>query len=46
VDDERWYVAGPDGALELLEIQWPGKRPMRVAEFLRGTPLKGFYEIV
>ena len=46
VADGRWFVAGPDGALELLEIQWPGKRPMRVAEFLRGTPLKGFYEIV
>jgi methionyl-tRNA formyltransferase len=46
VEDGRWHVAGPDGALELLRIQWPGKRPMPVPEFLRGTPLKGFYEIV
>jgi methionyl-tRNA formyltransferase len=46
IAEGRWFVAGPSGALELHEIQWPGKRPMQVPEFLRGTPLSGFYEIV
>ena len=33
--DELFY-SGPDGALQLLEIQWPGKKMMPVADFLRG----------
>lgn len=42
----RWFIEGPEGALELLEIQWPGKKPLAVDAFLRGQPLSGFYEIV
>ena len=44
--DHRWWIEGPNGSLELESIQWPGKRPMHVAELLRGLPLQGFYEIV
>jgi methionyl-tRNA formyltransferase len=46
IASDRWFVAGPNGALELLELQWPGKRAMSVKDFLRGTHLKGYYEIV
>ncbi len=46
IEGDRWWIEGPDGALELESIQWPGKRPMQVAELLRGLPLQGFYEIV
>lgn len=46
IEDNRWWIEGVEGALELEAIQWPGKRPMRVVDFLRGMPLQGYYEIV
>jgi methionyl-tRNA formyltransferase len=36
---DRLSIATADGALDLLEIQAEGKRPMRVREFLAGHPL-------
>jgi methionyl-tRNA formyltransferase len=35
-DRDRAWLATSDGALELLEVQPPGKRPMPVADWLRG----------
>lgn len=46
IEGTRWWIEGVQGALELEALQWPGKRPMSVVEFLRGLPLQGFYEIV
>jgi methionyl-tRNA formyltransferase len=46
IEGNRWWIEGVEGALELEAIQWPGKRPMSVVEFLRGLSLQGFYEIV
>ena len=46
IEGNRWWIEGAQGALELESIQWPGKRPMSVVEFLRGAPLQGYYEIV
>ena len=37
----RWLVATGDGALELLEVQSPGKRALAASEFLRGARLAG-----
>jgi methionyl-tRNA formyltransferase len=34
-------VATGEGALELLQLQWPGKRIMTAAEVLSGRPLDG-----
>jgi methionyl-tRNA formyltransferase len=38
--DDRMTVACKDGAIRILELQRAGKQPMKVEEFLRGTPLK------
>jgi methionyl-tRNA formyltransferase len=38
-DGERLLVGCAEGALELLEVQPPGKRPMAVAAYLRGHRL-------
>ena len=38
--DDRLRVACGQGALRILELQRAGKQPMKVEEFLRGTPLK------
>jgi methionyl-tRNA formyltransferase len=38
--DDRLTVACGDGAIRLIEVQRAGKAPMKVADFLRGTPLK------
>lgn len=35
----RLVVATGEGALELITVQVPGKKPMTAAEFLRGHPL-------
>lgn len=35
----RLFVRTGDGAVEVLELQPTGKRPMATAEFLRGTPI-------
>lgn len=37
--DGALLAATPDGALELLEVQPPGGRPMAAADFLRGRSL-------
>lgn len=36
----RWLVATGAGALELLEVQAPGKRALSASEFLRGARLE------
>jgi methionyl-tRNA formyltransferase len=38
--DDRLMIACKQGALRVLELQRSGKQPMKVEEFLRGTPLK------
>jgi methionyl-tRNA formyltransferase len=38
--DDRLTIACKDGALRILELQRAGKAPMKVEDFLRGTPLK------
>lgn len=40
VGRDRLVVAGSEGAVELLAVQPPGRRPMPVAEFLRGHPVR------
>ena len=37
--DDALTVACGEGAVRMLEVQRPGKRPMAAAEFLRGFPL-------
>ena len=38
--DDRLTIACQEGAIRLLELQRAGAKPMKAAEFLRGTPLK------
>jgi methionyl-tRNA formyltransferase len=38
-DDDRLLLGTADGALELLEVQPPGRRPMDAAAYLRGRDL-------
>jgi methionyl-tRNA formyltransferase len=38
--DDRLTIACGEGAIRIVELQRAGKAPMKVAEFLRGTPLK------
>jgi methionyl-tRNA formyltransferase len=38
--DDRLMIACKKGALRVLELQRPGKQPMKAEEFLRGTPVK------
>ena len=38
--DDRLTVACQQGAIRILELQRAGKAPMKVEEFLRGTPTK------
>jgi methionyl-tRNA formyltransferase len=37
--DSAPTIACGEGAIELVELQRAGKRPMTAAEFLRGFPL-------
>lgn len=37
----RLCVVTGDGALEVLQLQWPGRRVMEAADFLGGRPLAG-----
>ena len=37
--DDRLTVACGDGAVRVLELQRAGRAPMKVQEFLRGTPI-------
>jgi methionyl-tRNA formyltransferase len=39
VIDDKLTVACGDGAVRILELQRAGRQPMKVEEFLRGTPL-------
>jgi methionyl-tRNA formyltransferase len=38
--DDRLTIACKEGAIRILELQRAGKAPMKVEDFLRGTPLK------
>jgi methionyl-tRNA formyltransferase len=38
--DDHLAVACAEGAIQILELQRAGGRPMKAEEFLRGTPLK------
>jgi methionyl-tRNA formyltransferase len=38
--DEHLTIACGDGAIRILELQRAGGKPMKAADFLRGTPLK------
>jgi methionyl-tRNA formyltransferase len=38
--DDNLTIACGDGAVRLVQIQRAGKQPMRVEDFLRGTPVK------
>jgi len=40
-DDHSLRVATSSGAIDIIEIQKPGKKPMHVGEFNRGTNLTG-----
>ncbi len=39
----RMFVGCGEGAIELLELQLPGGRPLPAAEFLRGNSLEGSF---
>ena len=41
IKDDKLFVGCKDGTLELLEIQMPGKKRMKVSHFLRGNSLEG-----
>jgi methionyl-tRNA formyltransferase len=38
--DDRLTIACGEGAIRIVELQRAGKAPMKVTDFLRGTPLK------
>ncbi|MDO5716606.1 MAG: methionyl-tRNA formyltransferase [Tissierellia bacterium] len=38
------YVGASDGALQINEIQMPGKRKMKASEFIRGNRLEGIVD--
>jgi methionyl-tRNA formyltransferase len=38
--DDRLTIACKEGAIRILELQRPGKQPMKTSDFLRGTPLQ------
>ena len=38
--DDHLTIACADGAIRIVELQRAGARPMKAAEFLRGTPLR------
>jgi methionyl-tRNA formyltransferase len=38
--DDHLTIACGDGAIRILELQRAGGKPMKAADFLRGTPLK------
>ncbi|QPF84611.1 methionyl-tRNA formyltransferase [Bradyrhizobium genosp. L] len=38
--DDNLAIACGDGAIRILELQRAGSKPMKAADFLRGTPLK------
>jgi methionyl-tRNA formyltransferase len=40
-EGDRFVLGTGGGALDLLEVQAPGKRPMSAGDFLRGNPVPG-----
>ncbi|MTI67599.1 MAG: methionyl-tRNA formyltransferase [Firmicutes bacterium] len=40
VDDEGIYVSVKDGSIIIKKIQFPGKRPMKVKDYLRGNEIE------
>lgn len=44
IKDERLLVGCKEGAIELLEIQPPGKKRMQVSDFLKGNSLEGYFQ--
>lgn len=45
IDNHSIKLIGPDGTAEISEVQWPGKRRMPVADFLRGSRLRGHFTL-
>jgi methionyl-tRNA formyltransferase len=39
IADDRLFVACGDGAVELVDLQKAGGKPLGAAEFLRGAPV-------
>ena len=44
IKDEKLLVGCKEGAIELLEIQPPGKKRMQVSDFLKGNSAEGCFE--
>ena len=44
IKDEKLLVGCKEGAIELLEIQPPGKKRMQVSDFLKGNSVEGCFE--
>jgi methionyl-tRNA formyltransferase len=44
IKDEKLLVGCKGGAIELLEIQPPGKKRMQVSDFLKGNSVEGCFE--
>lgn len=44
IKDEKLLVGCKKGAIELLEIQPPGKKRMQVSDFLKGNSVEGCFE--
>ena len=40
-DKEKLFIEGPDGLLEILELQPAGKGRMKARDFLNGNRLEG-----
>jgi methionyl-tRNA formyltransferase len=38
--EHRLYAGCADSAIELLEVQWEGKKRMEAAAFLNGFPIE------
>ena len=45
IDNEGFIIKDAQGELRIHEIQWPGKRRMPVADFLRGTRIRGRFTL-
>lgn len=45
IDNESIKIIDAEGYADILEVQWPGKRRMQTAEFLRGSPLRGRFAL-
>lgn len=45
IENESIKIIDAEGYADILEVQWPGKRRMQTAEFLRGSPLRGRFAL-